>query len=291
LSARPAGVDRSAGDARLLMSVELAAGAPRAAPPPAHARTALALVVALVAFAWLALAGWSASPWRRWLDHGAWSDLAWLASLCRALPAGEILVPTLAYAAAWVLMITAMMLPTTLPLLAMFRRIVASRDDAGTLMAAVVGGYASAWLGFGAVAYGIDAAVRGVATSGWLLANAWVVGSAVIGIAGAFQFSALKYRCLERCRSPFGFINARWRGRRPMAESFRLGAEHGLFCVGCCWALMLVTFVVGMGNVGWMLLLAAAMAAEKNLRWGARLRTPVGVALLAWAAAIAVAHG
>ena len=130
----------------------------------------------------------------------------------------------------------------------------------------------------------------GELAAGWSL-HGWVVGAAVIGVAGAFQFSALKYRCLERCRTPFGFINSRWRGRRPLAESFRLGLDHGLFCVGCCWALMLVTFVVGMGNIGWMLVLAAAMAAEKNLSWGARLRTPLGLALLGWAAAIAVANG
>jgi predicted metal-binding membrane protein len=141
------------------------------------------------------------------------------------------------------------------------------------------------------VAYAIDAVVRGAAaSSGWLVVHGWVVGSVVIAGAGAFQFSALKYRCLERCRTPFGFINAHWQGRRPRAESFRLGAHHGLFCVGCCWALMLVTFVVGMGSVGWMLVLAAAMAAEKNLAWGARLRTPLGVALVGWGAAIAVAN-
>jgi predicted metal-binding membrane protein len=135
-------------------------------------------------------------------------------------------------------------------------------------------------------------AVRGAAlASGWLVMHGWVVGAAVIAGAGAFQFSALKYRCLERCRTPFGFINSRWQGRRPLLESFRLGLDHGLFCVGCCWALMLVTFVVGMGNIGWMLAIAAAMAAEKNLPWGARVRTPLGLALLAWAAAIAVVQG
>ncbi len=64
-----------------------------------------------------------------------------------------------------------------------------------------------------------------------------------------------------------------------------------MFCVGCCWALMLLMFVVGMGNLGWMLVLAAAMAAEKNLPVGRRLRTPLGVALLGWAALIAVANG
>ena len=100
-------------------------------------------------------------------------------------------------------MIAAMMLPTMLPLLALFRRIVGGRRDAGALVAAVAAGYALAWLAFGVVAYGIDSAVReAAATSGWLIAHGWVVGSVVIAGAGAFQFSALKYRCLERCRSP-----------------------------------------------------------------------------------------
>jgi predicted metal-binding membrane protein len=69
----------------------------------------------------------------------------------------------------------------------------------------------------------------------------------------------------------------------------RLGAHHGLYCLGCCWALMLLMFVVGMGSVGWMLLLGALMAAEKNLRWGRRLSAPLGLALLAWSGWIAVA--
>ena len=273
------------------MTPGLSTGSLRRSAAGPHARVSLALILALIGFAWLALAGWSASPWRRWLDHGAWGDTAWLAAICRAVPQGERVVPVLAYAAAWNLMIAAMMLPTTLPLLAIFRRIIGTRRDAGALMAGVLGGYVLAWLAFGIVAYGIDSAVREAAsTSGWFVAHGWVVGSAVIAGAGAFQFSELKYRCLERCRSPFGFINARWQGRRPLAESVRLGIDHGLFCVGCCWALMLVTFVVGMGNIGWMLAIAAAMAAEKNLVWGARLRTPLGVALLLWAMAILVAR-
>jgi predicted metal-binding membrane protein len=262
----------------------------RAAAEP-NARLSLALIGVLIALAWLMLAGWSASPWRRWLDHGGWDDLSALAALCRAIPGGERAAPALAYALAWLLMIAAMMLPTTLPLLALFRRVVAGRPDAGRLLGAVAGGYSLAWLAFGVVAYVVDAAVReAAARSGFLVVHGWVVGAVVIAGAGAFQFSALKYRCLERCRTPFGFINSRWQGRRPLAESLRLGIDHGLFCVGCCWALMLVTFVVGMGNIGWMLVLAAAMAAEKNLRWGARLRTPLGLALLAWGAGIAVAH-
>ena len=254
-------------------------------------RLAVALVAVVVAPAWGLLALWSASPYRGYLDHGGWGDAIALSPLCRALPGGEIVVPALATALAWLLMIAAMMVPTVLPLVGTFRRIVAGRPDAAALVAAVLGGYVAAWMGFGVVAHAADAGVRAAAAgSPWLVAHAWALGAGVLALAGAFQFSALKYRCLERCRTPFGFVNAHWHGRRPLTESFRLGLAHGAFCVGCCWALMLVTFVVGMGNPGWMLALAAAMAAEKNLPAGKRLRTPLGLGLLAWAAAIALAR-
>lgn len=267
------------------------AGTLRRAAGTAHARASLALVGVLAAAAWLSLAAWSLSPWQRWLDHGAWGDLAWLVALCRAVPAGERWLPPLAYGAAWLLMIAAMMLPTTLPLLSLFRRIVGGRPEAGLLVGLLAAGYTAAWLGFGLVAYALDVAVRQAAfASGWLAIHGWIIGSVVVAGAGAFQFSALKYRCLERCRTPFGFINAHWQGRRPRAEAFRLGVFHGLFCVGCCWALMLVTFVVGMGSLGWMLALAAVMAAEKNAPWGARVRTPLGIALIGWGLGIAVAN-
>jgi predicted metal-binding membrane protein len=79
-----------------------------------------------------------------------------------------------------------------------------------------------------------------------------------------------------------------WRGKRERVQAFRMGWRHGVFCVGCCWALMLLMFVVGTGNVGWMLLLGAVMAAEKNFPWGHRLRAPLGLVLVAGAVGIAV---
>jgi len=200
-------------------------------------------------------------------------------------------VPALLHALAWVLMIAAMMLPTTYPLLSMVRRVTAGRPDTGRLLALVVGGFFAAWLGFGLLAHGADAALRrGAGQSAWFVANGWMVGAAVLAGAGLFQWSSLKYRCLDRCRTPFGFVNARWHGRSPPREALRIGLDHGLFCVGCCWALMATMFVVGVGNLGWMLALAAVMAAEKNLPWGRRLATPVGIGLLGWAGAIVVAH-
>jgi predicted metal-binding membrane protein len=249
----------------------------------------LGLIALLSVAAWAALAIWSASPYARYLDHGGWGDAGLLATLCRGLPGAPALAG-LIYALAWLLMIAAMMLPTTLPLLGIFGRMTAARPDAGALFARVVLGYAVAWLGFGLLAHGLDDALHLAASRvDWLVARGSLVGALVLVGAGSFQFSALKYRCLERCRTPFAFVNARWQGRRPSGEAFRIGLAHGLYCVGCCWALMLVMFVVGMGNVGWMLVVAAAMAAEKNLPWGRRLRMPLGLGLIGWGALVAVA--
>jgi len=245
------------------------------------------LTAGVAASAWTVLALWSASPYGRYLDHGRWGDLGFAAEICRALPAGEVLVPAAVHAVAWTLMVAAMMLPTTLPLVAIFRRITAGRSDASRLLVILVAGYLCAWLGFGLLAHTVDAwLVDAARESSWLLTHGWIVGALVVGGAGAFQFSSLKYRCLDKCRTPYGFVMERWRGKAPAQEAFEIGFDNGVFCVGCCWALMLLMFVVGMGNIGWMLALGALMAIEKNLPWGKKLSAPLGVALLAWAGGI-----
>ena len=249
------------------------------------------LMAALAVAAWAALLAWSVSPYGRFLEHGGWGDAGALAALCRAVPQGDILVPAALHASGWMLMIAAMMLPTTWPLLETFRRIVSGRPDAARLTGLVVLGFFVAWMGFGLLAHTADTLLLLAArNNGAFIAYGWAIGAAVLAGAGAFQFSALKYRCLEQCHTPFGFVVARWHGRAPAREAFRLGLDHGLFCVGCCWALMLVMFVVGIGSLGWMLVLAAVMAAEKNLPWGRRLRTPLGLGLMGWAGAIVVAN-
>ena len=129
-----------------------------------------------------------------------------------------------------------------------------------------------------------------VAGTSWLMLNGWIVGASVLATAGAFQFSALKYRCLDQCRTPFSFLNAHWRGHAPAREALLLGIHHGIFCVGCCWAVVLMMFVVGTGNVGWMLVLGAPMAIEKTMPWGKRLSAPLGAGLLAWSGAVVASH-
>jgi len=248
------------------------------------------LLAGVVLLAWGALWAWSLSPWSGYLAHDRWSDLGQLAAWCRAIPQGEWLLPALGHAGAWLLMVAAMMLPTIYPLLRLFSRMVASRADAGALLTRLVLGYLLAWFGFGLLAHGMDAGLHGFAArSDWMFRQGWALGPLVLGGAGLFQFSALKYRCLDRCRSPLGFITQHWHGREPRREALRLGLAHGLFCVGCCWALMLLMFVVGTGNPGWMLAIGAAMAAEKNLPWGRHLSAPLGLTLLATAGALALA--
>jgi predicted metal-binding membrane protein len=110
---------------------------------------------------------------------------------------------------------------------------------------------------------------------------------ALVG-AGVYQFTPLKFYCLDRCRSPMAFIVGHWRGRRPASKAFGLGVSHGLFCVGCCWSLMLLMFAVGMGSLGWMLVLGVTMAVEKNVPWGRRLSAPLGAVLLGCGLVLAV---
>jgi predicted metal-binding membrane protein len=122
---------------------------------------------------------------------------------------------------------------------------------------------------------------RFAANSAWLQGRASVGGSLLLIVAGLYQFTPLKYRCLDKCRSPLSFVLGYWQGGAARASNaFRLGVHHGLFCVGCCWALMLLMFAVGTGNVVWMLMLGTVMAVEKNVSWGRRLSAPLGVLLV-----------
>jgi len=267
----------------------------RAAAPPADAmRTTrhdayfLPLMGLLTAAAWLTLWIWSVGPYGRYLDHGDWTRIGVAASICAALGAGATLLPALLYVVGWVLMLAAMMLPTTLPLLEIYRRLARPRPDRGGLLALVVAGYLAAWTVFGLGAHGLDWLLHALIDGNpWLTFNGWIIGAAVLALAGGFQFSALKHRCLDKCRSPLAVVLEHWQGRAHRRQALRLGLAHGLYCVGCCWALMLLMFVVGAGSVGWMMALGAVMAAEKNLPWGGRLSAPIGAVLLGSAALIA----
>ncbi len=239
----------------------------------------------LIVLTWAVLWTWEQSPYGRYLNHSE------LAGLDLAQGPADLLRQASLYVTGWTLMVMAMMLPTSLPLVEMFRRLTRTRPDRRQLLSLLIAGYLGVWIGFGAVVHVFDWGLHEmVELVPWLEANAWVFGAGALVLAGAFQFSSLKYRCLDKCRAPMSFLSQHWRGQAPARHSFLLGAHHGLFCVGCCWALMLLMFAVGTGNVGWMLGLGAVMAIEKNLPWGRRLSTPLGLGLLAWGLAIVGAN-
>lgn len=181
----------------------------------------------------------------------------------------------------WAMMTTAMMLPTTLPLLNVFRAITKEKVNRAILTVLVCAGYTIAWVGFGLLVFFARSLVDSLASgSVWLSSHSWVTTGALLLLAGLFQFSSLKYRCLDKCRSPVSFVISHWHGGRESWEAFRIGFDHGVFCVGCCWALMLLMFAVGTGSLVWMIVLAAVMGIEKNMTWGRKLSTPLGILLV-----------
>jgi predicted metal-binding membrane protein len=223
----------------------------------------------LIGLAWVTLALWGQSPYARYLSHHSLEDIR----------GGGLLM--LVFVAGWLVMLLAMMLPTTLPLVAMFNKLTSTRPDGRRLTTLLIVGYLSIWIVVGLLIYlGDEVLHQGVARSAWIAEHVWALGAATFLLAGVYQFTPLKYHCLEKCRSPFSFITQHWRGRDEAGQAFMLGIHHGVFCVGCCWTLMVLMFAVGVGNFGWMLVLAAVMAIEKNMPWGRRLSAPLGVILV-----------
>lgn len=237
------------------------------------------LTTTLSVGAWALLVAWEASPLGRFLDHhGGGTTLPGPAALG-------------VFVAAWAIMLTAMMLPTTAGLVAPFASMVAARPDRRRLLAALVAGYMAIWIAAGVVAYLGDEALQTLDDRWSIIGDrGWLLGVGALLVAGGYQFSALKVSCLTRCRTPYGLLLSRWRGRAPLAEAYRIGVEHGRTCIGCCWALMLVMFAVGANSLGWMLALAAVMTVEKTARVGRSLTRPLGAALVAVALGLALVN-
>jgi len=234
-----------------------------------------ALLVGLVVLAWVALLAWGQSPYGRFLSHQE------LGHVEVGLDVSSVLV-ALAFVAGWTLMTFAMMLPTSMPLITMFQTVTGRREDRRRLAALLVAGYVLVWAAFGVLAHAGDLGLHeAVEQSAWLEDRAWMLGAGTLLLAGVYQFTPLKYHCLDKCRSPLSFITQYWLSSGKPAAAFRLGLRHGLFCVGCCWSLMLLMFAVGTGNLGWMLALGTVMAVEKNMPWGRQISAPLGLGLLA----------
>jgi predicted metal-binding membrane protein len=242
--------------------------------PAARAGRLPPVVIVAIATAWVAAIAAQAAGAATLLHHDA------------LIEDGPGAVPALLlFLIAWQVMIAAMMLPSSLPLVRLFRAASARQPRPERALAGFLGGYALVWSAFGALAFGLDVAVHAaVDANGWLHRHEGLIGGSVLALAGAFQFTSLKDACLDRCRHPAQFLMRFY--ERGAGGGFRLGARHGAFCVGCCWALMLVMFAAGVASLVWMALLTALMVHEKTRPAGRRAVPVTGVTLLALASVV-----
>jgi predicted metal-binding membrane protein len=251
------------------------------APAPALTRRlgVPPIVIGAIATAWAVAIAAEATGEAELLGHGA--------LIHSRLP----LVGALGvFVLAWQLMIAAMMLPSSLPLIRLFRVAAAGQARPGRAIAALLAGYGMVWTAFGVLAFGGDVGLhRLVHAWPWLAAHPQLIAGSALALAGAFQFSELKERCLTECRHPGPFLVQHY--RRGAAAAFRLGRIHGMFCLGCCWALMLVGFAAGVANLWWMAALTALMAFEKTGRGGDRGVVPIGAGLILASALVLLVPG
>jgi predicted metal-binding membrane protein len=166
----------------------------------------------------------------------------------------------------WVLMMVAMMFPTIAPMVLTHAGIVRSRGEGAWPTVAFVFGYLVIWTAVGLVPLAI---IQALGASFAAPIDAWLprVGGAVVVVAGLYQITSLKNLCLKACRSPLGFVLTHDFGGGTSA-AIRAGASHGVYCLGCCWAMMAVLAVVGLMNLAWMAVFAVLFFLEKTWRHG-----------------------
>jgi predicted metal-binding membrane protein len=194
------------------------------------------------------------------------------------------------YLGIWVTMMAAMMLPSAAPMVLLYARVARDQARQGRHFVPTwvfVAGYLAAWTLYGLVAYGIFRAIVAAGTDylAWERSGRYVAGGALL-LSGIYQLTPLKDVCLRHCRSPLHFLLHKW--HRGWLGAFRMGFEHGAFCVGCCWGLMLALFALGVMSLFWMAVVAVVILAEKVSPKGEQLARVFAVCLVAlgvWVAA------
>ncbi len=199
---------------------------------------------------------------------GGWLLLLWGATNMQS-PAAQLMMPISAWSMAnwlavftmWTVMMAAMMLPSAAPMVLCFAALNRRRSErARTLL--FVAAYLALWTAFSGAAAATQWALQSI---GWMspmiVSMSSVLSGVLLLIAGIFQFSPLKHACLRACRSPLGFLINDWRDG--LWGAWHMGIRHGLYCLGCCWALMALLFVGGVMNLLWIAALAGFVAIEK----------------------------
>src|SRR5581483_515549 len=194
------------------------------------------------------------------------------------------------YVGVWVTMMAAMMFPAAAPMVLIFHRVSRERARRGQSFVPTwvfVLAYLAVWTAYGLAAYGLYRLVvhLGGDFFAWDRGGRWVAGAA-IAAAGVYELTPLKSVCLRHCRSPIHYVLGGWRSGRTGA--IKMGAEHGAYCVGCCWGLMIVLFALGVMSLTWMAVVAGLIFAQKVLPRGELLTRVFAVALIGagiWVAA------
>ena len=240
------------------------AGAARPLPRRLRIPASGVVLVVLAVVAWVATIGWATSR-----DMSAMPGTM-------GLGLGE-------FVAMWALMMAAMMLPSVWPFVAVYERTI--RRHRIARLGALAGGYLLAWALVGVAAYGVAWVFGELAAERPGLARAAAV--AAFAALGIYQLTPLKLRCLSHCRSPLAHLLHYTSFHGPLRD-LRAGIEHGLYCVGCCWALMLVLIAFGVMNLAATIGVALVIAVEKVWRFGELFARVVGVSALIFAVLVGI---
>jgi len=244
-----------------------------------HDRVAMLLVLVAIP-----LAAWT---WIAVMAHDMYGTMqgasAWMMSTTWGWPRVVLLW------AMWAVMMTGMMLPTAAPLILLYANAARSNRETSSpahRIYALAAGYLLVWALFSVVATALHRwLASALVLTPMMEVSTPIAGAVVLALAGLYQLTPLKRVCLRVCRSPLGFMMQRW--RRGVAGAFRLGVDHGMYCLGCCWAMMLILFAGGVMNLAVIITLTLWVVVEKLAPFGERTPLVTGVALLAMAAWIA----
>lgn len=229
-----------------------------------------AVVVGIVLAAWAVLVGWAMSPYAEWLDHAEMGHLPAPASLRLAV-----------FTLGWALMVVAMMLPATWLWL---RRCAGDQPFAISRLGPVILAYLAVWIVFGCLAYWSDSLLHELVHQAPSVGM--FIAPGVLLLAGAYQLTPAKRACLARCRFEGAKLPSLAQASR--RRLWTTGLRHGLFCLGSCWALMLLMFAAGGINLVWMLALGVLMTAERISSQGVPLARLAGILMVVWAVASAM---
>ncbi len=219
------------------------------------------------------------------LDALAWGLLIWQSRTMSNQAMGLTMgMSAVLFIAIWAVMMVAMMFPAAAPMILMFSAVYAGKrrqEQPYVPTWIFVSAYLLVWASSGVVAYLLAlGAERLAGQSMWLMENAPRIGGAILVIAGLYQLSPLKHMCLSKCRTPWQFLLTSWHDG--YAGAFRMGIEHGVFCLGCCWLLFVILFPLGMMNIAVLAAVTVLIFAEKALAIGRHISQLAGVGLIGY---------